>query len=91
MPPQQRITLNPDPPVQGQEVDICYDFVGSGVTSTRLRVTFTSSTGDPPGAEYEVDEANNCVKVTVPSDAETILVEDLDGPSPDQSAIVENG
>jgi hypothetical protein len=72
--------------VQGGTVRICYDFDGSGLTQTRLTVTFT------PGnqtAEYTVTEANPCVNVTVPANATSILVHDVDGTSPDQAAAID--
>ena len=84
MPDTQRITLVPDPPIQGQNVEICYDFAGSGVTSATLRVTFT-----PGGStEYPVKVDDPCVTVFVPENATSILVEDLDGPSPNKDAPV---
>lgn len=82
----QRITLDPDPPSQGTVVTICYNFSGSGVTSTTLKVKFGS--GDS-GTTYEVSEANPCVEVDVPSGATAITVEDMNGPSPDKWAPVQ--
>ncbi len=84
----QRITLDPDPPVQGQDVKICYAFSGSGVTSTTLRVTFYPGGGSK---DYSVTDSNPCVTVKVPDTATSILVEDLDGPSPDKNAPVVPG
>jgi len=72
-------------------VEICYDFEGAGVTSTRLRITFTLASGGSTSSEEEVSTSDKCCKVDVPADAETILVEDLDGPSPDKASSVENG
>lgn len=83
----QRISLDPDPPVQGQPVEICYDFSGLELNSTRLKVTFKPQTEAP--TEHTVTPGDNCVTVQVPAGAESILVEDLDGPSPDKGAIVE--
>jgi hypothetical protein len=81
----QRITLIPPTPEQGGSVTICYNFTGSGVDTTTLRVTFI-----PNGAavDYEVSEGARCVTVSVPSTAIQIQVEDIDGPSPDKNAAV---
>lgn len=81
---EQRITLDPDPPVQGRQVTICYNFAGSGVTSTTLRVTFD----DGSSTDYEVTTDSPCITIGVPGTATSILVEDLDGPSPDKAAPV---
>lgn len=87
----QRISFNPDPPVQGEEVEICYNFDGSGISSTTLEVTFTTASGSLLVSSHEVTAGGNCFKLGVPADAETILVHDEDGPSPDKAAIVETG
>lgn len=81
----QRITLDPDPPKQGSQVTICYDFDGSGVESTTLRVTFSPS---GVATSCPVSKKAPCATVTVPSDATSITVEDEDGPSPDKIAPV---
>ena len=81
---EQRITLDPDPPVQGQDVTICYRFDGSGVSSTTLRVTFDSGTP----TDYEVSTSQPCVTIPVPDSATSITVEDMNGPSPDKNAPV---
>jgi hypothetical protein len=81
----QRITLNPANPVQGQNVTICYNFTGSGITSTQLQVTYSPN---GPTTTYTVTTSSPCVDVPVPLDATSILVEDLVGNSPDKSATV---
>ncbi|MFN3244820.1 MAG: hypothetical protein ACE37K_25180 [Planctomycetota bacterium] len=80
---EQRISFDPTPPVRGQSVTICYDFDGAGITSTTLRVTF-----DPGGqsSDHDVSDQNHCVTITVPSDAKSILVEDLSGVSPNNTS-----
>jgi hypothetical protein len=80
----QRISLDPDPPVQGKPVKICYNFAGSGISGTTLRVSFDDGTG----TDHEVSAASPCVTVTVPASATSITVEDLVGPSPDKNAPV---
>lgn len=80
----QRISLDPDPPVHGAQVTICYDFDGLQLTSTDLEVTFT-----PAGnSKHTVTPSDPCVTIDVPANATRIIVEDLDGPSPDLTAPV---
>ncbi len=81
--PQQLIKLNPSPPVQGKDVEICYDFANAGgITETTLRVSFTPNDGS---TDYTVSSPNNmCVTVPVPPNGLQIMVEDLGGPSPDK-------
>ena len=81
----QRITLDPDPPLAGQKVTICYDFEGLELSETTLRVSFPGTGGT---ADYEVSVNNPCVTIDVPGTATRIAVEDLDGPSPDKQAPV---
>jgi hypothetical protein len=81
----QRISFDPTPPKQGKPVKICYDFTGLGITQTTLEVSFDGTVISSP----EVTPANPCVTIQVPSDAENILVDDLDGPSPDRGDVVE--
>jgi hypothetical protein len=81
----QRISLQPDPPTQGRKVTICYEFSGSGISSTTLRVTFTGASGS---TNYEVSASSPCVTIDVPDTATAITVEDLNGDSPDKWAPV---
>jgi len=84
--PKQRISLNPDPPVQGQNVNVCYNFDGTTLAQTTLEVTFD------PGAHssnHTVTPDDPCATVVVTDDATSIIVEDLDGPSPAKSAPVD--
>ena len=80
----QRITLDPDPPVQGQRVRICYDFDGSGLSSTTLGVSFDG--GDE--TDHEVDAENPCVTIDVPDGAILITVSDSSSVSPNKTAPV---
>ena len=82
----QRISLNPEPPIQGQGVEVCYDFRGTDLSQTTLRVIF-----DPGGAstDHDVTPASPCVTVSVPGNATSIKVEDLTGDSPDKTSEVD--
>jgi len=79
---QQRISYTPNPPVQGRSLTICYDFAGSGITATTLRVTFSPGGGS---SDHDVSDSDPCVTITVPGNAESITIEDLDGDSPTKS------
>ena len=83
----QRITLTPDPPESGKPVKICYDFSGTNLAHTHLKVTFTPGVVSP--ATYVVTPEDPCVVVTVPDGAITMLIQDIDGPSPDKSAVID--
>ena len=83
----QRISFNPDPPQAGQPLTICYDFSGTGLSFTHLKVTFTPPVVSP--ATYVVTPDAPCVTVTVPRGAVSILVEDIDGPSPDKGGVID--
>lgn len=86
MPLPHRITVEPDPPQAGQPLRICYDFSGSGLESTTLRVTF-----DPGGSEdYAVTPANPCVTINVPGNAETYNITDLASQSQDKGGPVDS-
>lgn len=84
---KQRITLDPNPPVQGEDVTITYDFSGLSLAETRLQILFDGDSG--PVITVTPDDPSQTVPV--PASADTILVEDLDGPSPDKSAPVVSG
>lgn len=84
--PKQRISLNPDPPTQGQNVDVCYNFDGLTLGQTTLEVTFS------PGGQtstHTVTPDNPCAAVAVPDNATAVLIVDQDGPSPDKSSPVD--
>ena len=84
--PAQLISLNPEPPVQGGKVEIGYDAPNEDPEATfTLRITWS-----PSGDTEDIEVPNGgSVEVDVPSDATNILIEDLDGPSPDKSSAVE--
>ena len=82
----QRISLRPDPPVQGGDVEICYDFDGSGQSQVTIMVTFF------PGSEtseHTLTPSEPCVIVAVPDNAQSITVEDRSGTSPEKRAPVD--
>lgn len=82
---EQRISLDPEPPVRNQDVEISYDFTGLDMKKTRLRVTFYPG-GTP--TIYTIEKDDPRVAVPVPGDATSVLIEDLDGPSPDKSSSI---
>lgn len=79
----QRISFNPDPPSAGSYCQICYDFSGLEISSTELRVSFDPAVVSP--ATYTVTKDAPCITIMIP-EAESVTVEDLDGPSPDKYA-----
>ena len=82
--PTERITLDPDPPVQDKDAVICYDFTDSGLSSTTLMVSFDGSEPTP----HVVSRDSPCVTIRVPADATEITVMDDSGVSPDKYAPV---
>ena len=82
--PTQRITLDPEPPAQGKDVEICYDFAGSGLASTTLSVSFDG--GEPD--DLAVTPEDPCVVVGVPDNATRIVVADASGVSPNKTSAI---
>lgn len=82
----QRITFSPDPPEAGKTLKICYEFAGSGVSSTRLEVSY-----DPPNGstKYDVTPQNPCVTIQC-AVADEITVDDLDGPSDTRTSVIKS-
>jgi hypothetical protein len=82
----QRISCQPDPPVGGDEVTICYDFSNLKIDRTTLLVTFK-----PPASttDHDVTVETPCFTVLVPASAQTMVVEDESGISPDLSVVVD--
>lgn len=75
------ITIDPDPPVQGQTAKICSDVT--------LPATLTVE-GRPSGAwvtSIELDE-NGCAEITVPANGESVRITDPNGQAPALSRIV---
>lgn len=75
---QSRISITPNPPEAGKTAKVCYDFIGSGITSTVLDVEFTPPTGS---GSYPVSIGSPCVDVPIPDGAEFVLITDQDGVS----------
>lgn len=83
---KQRISLNPNPPTQGQNVSVCYTFEGTALGQTTLEVTFN------PGAHsssHMVTPDSPCASVAVPDSATSVTIVDEDGPSPNKEAPVD--
>jgi hypothetical protein len=85
MPQPQRISFSPNPPVQGESVEICYDFTGLSITSTTLVVTF--SPGGSP-TSYSVSTEIPCFTITVPGSATSFLIHDSSKNSPDNGSMI---
>ena len=71
------ITLNPQQPVAGQQLQICYDFAGTDASSVTLKVEFDLLGSEEQDVRtYTVTSEDNCVTVIVPSDALFVRVSD---------------
>lgn len=82
--PQHLISVDPDPPQQGEDVRVCYNFDAITGDSVSLRITF-----DPGGTEtVTVTRAERCVTVSVPQEAGVYLIEDLSRQSYDKGGPV---
>lgn len=78
MPNPQRITIDPDPPVQGQSVTVCYDFAGTALQKVDLVLSYT-----PSGTVLvTVTPAAPCAIAAVPGNATSLKIVDLTGTSP---------
>ena len=83
----QRITISPNPPVAGQQLEICYDFTGMpGTSSATLNIDWTPDS--VPSTSVEVTAEEPCVTITVPLDADTYLIKDETGESEDLGGVV---
>jgi hypothetical protein len=74
----QRITVVPSPPVGGKSCKICYDFSGSGISSTTLKVLYSPTSAGTNSVNVTV--AANCEEITC-AIAESLVIEDAAGPS----------
>lgn len=79
MPNPQRISIDPDPPVHGQSLTVCYDFAGTNLQKVTLVLTFT------PGGivTLELLPGVPCKSVLVPSNATSLKIVDTSGNSQD--------
>ena len=69
------ISVSPDPPVQGQSAEICYDFDGTSHTQVQLDFTWTPSSITSPSS-ITVTKDEPCKSITIPSNATTLTIED---------------
>lgn len=86
-PVPSKISVTPTPPKQGDTCTVCYDFAEGDPSPVHLRITWSSASGDDHEDIYPTEESP-CVTVTVPSDAISVLIEDLTGGSADYSSSV---
>ncbi len=68
-----KITIEPDPPTQGQDVDVGRTNVTTTIT---LKVTWTEPDVEPSPIEVTIDASNPSKKIETPRDAVTMKVED---------------
>ncbi len=78
-----RISSTPNPPVTGQTVTICYDFNGSGIGQTDLKVEFTLSPTGSSSSTHTVKVGDHCVTIQVPANAVQMKVHDTTGTTTD--------
>ena len=83
MPNPQRISIDPDPPIHGQSLTVCYDFAGTNLQKVDLTLTFS------PGGSTTIRllPSAPCQVVLVPSTATSLEIVDGSGTSP--SLVVE--
>lgn len=76
------IDIDPDPPVQGQPLEICYN----GTLPHTLEITWV-----PAGSPTSVTcpKPNGCATITVPSNAVSINIHDPSGDAEDESRTVD--
>lgn len=74
-----RITFDPEPAKSGMPLKICYEFSGSGITSTTLDVSYV-----PPGttSSHSVSQSDPCFFITCGA-GDQIVVKDQSGISDD--------
>lgn len=75
------ITISPDPPVPGQDAEICFKFAEGHPSPISLEVTWTPVVGQASTVTVQVSREAPCVKVHVPSNAATFLIVDQSGTS----------
>jgi len=69
------ITVNPDPPVCGQALSICYDPHGSGMSSIKLDITWDPP-GEPTSVTINLNAEPPCTTITVPTTAKSVEITD---------------
>lgn len=75
------ISCNPDPPVAGQTVEICFDFQPGNPSPITLQVDFSLKPSGVGSTTVQVSDTQKCGTVTVPSNADGMLVTDPTGTS----------
>lgn len=75
------ITCTPDPPVAGQPVEICFKFSSGDPSPITLSVVFTLKPNGSSSANVQVSESQPCATITVPANADGMLVTDPTGTS----------
>lgn len=75
---QNVITINPDPPVAGQPLEICYTF-NDEIQSVTLLVQFTNSPPPPTSMTVVLTPGDRCKTIPVPATAVGFAIEDQDG------------
>ena len=84
---KQRFTIDPDPPQAGQPVKICYEFTGTPLTETEIKIDWRPDT--IPDESHAVTPADPCVTVTVPAGASGGFLIDTKGYSDDRGFLVD--
>ncbi|MEO0479584.1 MAG: hypothetical protein AAF196_08900 [Planctomycetota bacterium] len=85
---QPSISISPNEPTAGDQMEVCYDFVQSTVDTVELRITFDLVPTGTHVVTVTVTKTDNCKKVNVPSDADSGTVEDLSQQAPDKGFAV---
>ena len=82
----QRISATPDPVGQGQELTICYGFDDLPDSSVQLDLDWDPA-GPPSSITVTADEP--CQTVSVPINAEDLVIRDTSGHSQPKSVLIQ--
>lgn len=84
----QRISIDPDPPQAGKALRICYDFFGSGLTSTTLKIHYVpTSYGTDTVTVSESPAGSSCKEILCPA-ASSLTIVDGSGVSQDLASVI---
>lgn len=83
-----KITVSPDPLVQGQSGKICYDFDKEDPDPVTLEITWFTLSGSTVQT-INVTRSNPCETVQVPSDAVSVTIADQSGGAADYNGSVQ--
>lgn len=75
------ISCNPDPPVAGQPVEICFDFQPGNPSPITLQVDFSLKPSGVGSTTVQVSDTQKCGTITVPPNADGMTVVDPTGTS----------